>query len=397
MPSSPSASRPIDLPILGIFRQRPVASWVAIGAAILAALFCWAIFFGSVEPRFEGYPAPSVEADATTYFSIAGVLPTPAEYENKRIVSFTGNLFGPVLIAKVLREPFFVILFNFVLLAFMVHLAAQIPGMRRHCFLPLFFLNAESYVAIATLNKEILASVGLVAFAVAIYTPKRRTRYLLVAALFSMMARWEQLAVILLYMLLESRRSPFRGRHKTSLAFVLAVLTVAYVAVVRFSGLDLSGFLAVALSSGLVARLDNLQANFGLPIVIIPKGLMNLFNRLLLPTFFFSNDYWSGDFQELQGSVIIHLHTLAMLLVWVVAVVKHRLRFSQKIPFLIFLYVMVTSVSPFIQPRYQFPMYILLCLQLSLAPESKALADAPRVARSRPVTVPPLTLASEDH
>jgi hypothetical protein len=370
MLSAPSSSFSQTRPAPAIFRPKPVGSWIAIGVLVLLIVTCWGVFFGFIETRHEGYWAPNIEADSSTYYRIAGVAGSSFEDESQPLVSFSGNLIGPVLIAKTLQYPFFVALFNFFLLILMVHAAGKIPGMRRRYFVLLFFLNAESFVAIVSLNKEILASLGLVAFAVAISRPSKRKRYIALAVVFSLMARWEQLAILFLYLLLESRLSPFRGRHKLSLAFLLGVLTVAYAVVVHYSGINLAGFLAIAEVSGIIARLDDIQAHFGLPLVIIPKILMNLFNRLLLPQYFISPAFFASDFSELQGAVIIHLHTLAMLLVAAVAFFKHRLSVARPIPYLIYIYLLITGVSPFIQPRYEFPVYVLLCLQCSIEPKT---------------------------
>ncbi len=361
----------------GIFRERPIGSWVAIGIFIVLILICWGVFFGFIQARYDGYwIPPNIEADSSTYYRFAGIGSSNFEDQPRSLVSFAGNLFGPVLIAKVFRYPFCVAVFNFFLLLLMIQTAARIPGLRRRYFVLLFFLNAESFVAIVSLNKEILASVGLVAFTAAISGTSGRKRYLILAAMLSLMARWEQLAILILYLLLESRLSPFRGRHKLSLAFVLSVLTVMYTAVVQYSGINLAGFLAVAEVSGTIARLDDIQAHFGLPLVIIPKMLMNLFNRWLLPQYFISPAFFASDFSELQGSLIIHLHTLAMLILMTVAFVKRRLSPSRPIPYLIYLYLLVTAVSPFVQPRYEFPIYVLLCVQCSIEPKAYSMQDS---------------------
>jgi hypothetical protein len=116
--------------------------------------------------------------------------------------------------------------------------------------------------------------------------------------------------------------------------------------------------------------MDNIQAHFGLPLVIVPKMLMNLFNRWLLPQYFVSPAFLDSDFSDVQGNIIIHLHTLAMLILMAVAFFKRRLGVSRPIPYLIYLYLLFTAVSPFIQPRYEFPLYALLCIQCSIEPEA---------------------------
>ena len=248
MPSDTSATLARPAPLLDLFRPKPVGSWVALGTAILYISMCWIVFFAIVLPFFKGTGQVSIEADSTTYYVVAGidVAAGSAFSTNNTLLTFAGNLLGPVLIAKLLRDPLFVAIFNCILLAIMVQMVALIPGTRRRYFLLLFCLNAQSVPAILTLNKEILASFGLVAFLAAVESKPRRYWLFAVALLFSLMARWEQVAIILLYLVLECRISPFRARHKTALLFMLGALTVIYPLAIRFSGIDLAGFLAVA-------------------------------------------------------------------------------------------------------------------------------------------------------
>ena len=80
------------------------------------------------QPRYDGYwIPPSIEADSGTYYRFAGIGSSSFEYQSEGLSSFAGNLFGPVLIAKVLRYPFCVAIFNFFLLLLMIQTAAQIP------------------------------------------------------------------------------------------------------------------------------------------------------------------------------------------------------------------------------------------------------------------------------
>ncbi|MGI8770853.1 MAG: hypothetical protein ACR2JE_05410, partial [Acidobacteriaceae bacterium] len=294
-------------------------------------------------------------------------VPGGSTYTGSTLLSFAANLFGPVMVAKALRTPFLVAVFNCFLLVLMVRLAGGIPGVRRRYFLLLYMLNAQSLVSIVTLNKEIFASLGLVAF-FAWNASRRRYWLFALAAVFSIMARWEQLAVILLYLFLENRFSPFRKRHKTALLFVIGFLTILYPLALRFSGIDISGILAIADSSGLISRMDSIQANFGLPLVIVPKIMMNLFNRMLVPTYFLGSEFLSLNFTDLQSNVIIHLQTLAMLVLFVAALFKRRLDLSRPIPYFIALYLILTAISPFIQTRYEYPVYVLLCIQLARDP-----------------------------
>jgi hypothetical protein len=368
-------------PLLSLFRPKPVGSWMAIGTVLFFFLLCWAAFFAFVEPAWEGTPTQRIEADSSTYFVIAGLLPeTDAYSSNSQLISFRGNLFGPVLIAKTLRNPFFVVIFNCLLFVAMTQTAGLIPGVRRRIFCLLMALNAQTLVSIATLNKEILASFGLVALMASRLGNRHRKLLLFVAFTLSLMARWEQVAIVLIFILLESRFSPFRNRHKLSLLSVTLALGVAYSLAIRLIGFDLASFLAQAEGAGILTTLNKIQASFGFPLVVIPKAMLNLFNRTITPTYFFSDAYLSEGFGDLSNQVIIHLQCLAMTVLFVAAVWKRRLLLSRPIPYFMALYVIVTSLSPFVQARYEYPIYALLCIELARTKES---FDTDRVAKRR--------------
>jgi hypothetical protein len=356
-------------PLLGLFRARPVGSWVAIGALLVYLVLCWGAFFAFV----QGAPPLHIEADSTTYFVVAGIVPS-TDVSDDQLVTFGGNLLGPVLLATILRDPFVVVIFNCFLFAAMINIAGLIPGVQRRFFFLLMALNAQTLVSIATLNKEILASLGLVAFVASRLGDRHRKLLLTVAFVFSLMARWEQVAILLLYLFLESRRSPFRHRHKTSLLFVIGLLSVVYTVAVRLSSADVQSFLVQAEGAGILTRLNSIQSSFGFSIVLLPKALMNLFNRLLTPWYFFTDTYidpyFDYDFYDLQNQIVIHLQSVAMAVVFIAAAWKRRLSLSQPIPFLVALYIVCTAVSPFIQPRYQYPIYPLLCIQLLCTQQS---------------------------
>jgi hypothetical protein len=352
---------------------------------LLYFFLCWTAFFAFVEPGFEGKPSDRIEADSTTYFTIADYHRVNRGLsDDQNLVTFNANLIGPVWIAQTLRTPFFVVILNCFLFVAMTQMAALIPGVRRRFFCLLMALNPQTVVSIATLNKEILASVGLVAFMASRLQHRYRALLLIVAFTLSMMARWEQAAILLLYLLLESRVSLLRRRHVLSLLIVIAVLTVAYAIVARFSPIDIASFLAQNTeTSGPIAKMAEIQAYYGFPLVLLPKAILNLTNRVLTPNFFWSDAYLTGDFTDLQNQFISQLQGLATAVLLVAAFLTHRMSLRRPMPYFIALYVIVTSVSPFIQPRYQYPVYALLCVELArsakaYAAEKLALRDKSR-------------------
>ncbi len=198
------------------------------------------------------------------------------------------------------------------------------------------------------------------------YYSKRRSWLLLgVAVLFSLGARWEQVAILIVFLGVKSRYFPLRHRPKAALALMILSIGVLYALAVRHRGAQLAVFLEMAKMGGTVARLDAIQAHFGFPLVVLPKALMNLFDRWLTPWYFLSPVYWFQDFHFLQNQVIIYTQTLAMLILFIALFASGRLRLYRPIPLLIAIYVIAIAVNPFINPRYDYPIYALLCVEMA--------------------------------
>ena len=61
-----------------------------------------------------------------------------------------------------------------------------------------------------------------------IYSERRSWLLLVMVLLFSLFTRWEQIAIILLFLFLQRKGSFFKRNPRFSIVSVIAVLTVAY-------------------------------------------------------------------------------------------------------------------------------------------------------------------------
>ncbi len=352
-------------PLPWLFRRRAVGTWVVVGVFCLYLLGCWFLFFYAVDPVADFSFQPTVEADSPAYWTMSGVSDAHlGEFSDDQTYLALGNSLGPVLLAKLFRTRAMIGIFDCLLLLVVFRSAGHIPGVRRELFAVLILLNALTMPSLVTLNKEILAFAGLVFFARYIYAKTYRIPLLFWSLLFSGLARWEQIVILLTYLALENRLSPVRGRHGRGVFLVVAVITVAYPIALHSSRVDLSAFLAQVEGAGVILRLDTLQGQFGFPLVVFPKILMNVLGRLVTPTYFLT-DFWSGDFSDLQNQFFQHAHVISFGGLLLVAFLRNRLRLARPLPYLLLLYFVFTSVNPFIQPRYQYPAYGLLCLEMS--------------------------------
>ena len=89
------------------------------------------------------------------------------------LISFTGNLLGPVMIGMLLQSGLAVAFFNILLFFIAVEIACTIPGMDRYRLVFLLVVCAETAPALVTLNKEILVLLSTILFVKYIYSEKR--------------------------------------------------------------------------------------------------------------------------------------------------------------------------------------------------------------------------------
>ncbi|HEV2276051.1 MAG TPA: hypothetical protein VGR96_17905 [Acidobacteriaceae bacterium] len=331
--------------------------------AFLAA--CWVLFFLVVQPTVDGKADIRLGADSATYFQYADLIRGHLTDSNQTaLISFGGNLLGPVAIALLLKTAFWVAVFNCFLFVIAISCASQIRGVNRWLFFALLAINAETAVSLITLNKEILALLSLVLFAKYVHSENRSWLLLGTVLLISVLARWEQALAIVAFLFFQRNSSVFSTRPKLALATVVVAITLAYPLLLRSAAVDLEGFVSQGEGGNTIAVLDRIQASYGFPLVVMPKILMNLAGRLITPSYFIG-DYLSEDFSDLQNQIAIHLHEIATVCIFAVALARRKLKASMPIPFFIALYLIMTAVSPFIQPRYEYPIYVLLALELS--------------------------------
>ena len=103
---------------------------------------------------------------------------------------------------------------------------------------------------------------------------------------------------------------------------------------------------------------------------------MNVAGRVITPSYFFAG-YSTLDPNDLQNRFVVHLHSVALVALFGWALFKGKLSLKEPIPLFIALYLIVTAVNPFIQPRYEYSVYVLLCLQVAITTKPPA-----RVAKS---------------
>ncbi len=121
-------------------------------------------------------------------------------------------------IGTVLRSGIAVGIFNILLFFIAVEIACSIPGVDRYRLLFLLMICSETAPALVTLNKEILVLFSVLLLAKYVYS-ERRSGFLLGAVLVaSVLTRWEQVAIILLFLFLQRKGSFFQRNPRLAVA-----------------------------------------------------------------------------------------------------------------------------------------------------------------------------------
>jgi hypothetical protein len=353
----------VRVPFLSLLLEpRPLRKWLLIWLFCLYLVVCWGFYFVWEQPRLNHENYVRFGADSPTYWDAVKYRSDHADHDN--LVSFSGNLLGPVLIGTVFRNGIAVALFNIFLFFLGVEIASTIPGVDRYRLVLLLALCSETAPALVTLNKEILVLFSTLLLAKYIYSERRSYLLLGVVLAVSLFARWEQIALIFLFLFLRRKGSIYERNPKFAIGIVIAMLTVLYALIARLPGSGLGAFTQYTKNANTIAKLDKIQENFGFPLVLAPKILMNLLGELLRP-WTFVGEYAQLGWGDIHSIFIIPLFSIAMCTLLVIAYRQGKLNPHRPIAFLIIIYAITTAVTPFVQPRYNYFAYILLALELS--------------------------------
>ncbi|HEY3989129.1 MAG TPA: hypothetical protein VGM02_07515 [Acidobacteriaceae bacterium] len=354
--------QPIAPPSL--FAPRPVRVWLVIGLFIVYLIVSYCIFFEAIAPVANFRIQPAIAADSGSYWEASGVRTTNFAEQQYAGASAGSNLFGPVLEAEVLRTDLNVALFNTLLFVACLCILRAMPEFDRGTFLLLMMANPLLLASMITLNKEIFALAGIVVFIR--YTAAKRFRlwWLALALVLSLFARWQQMLVLLIYIVYESKISPLRGRRRWGIAVTLLGFTVSYALIYRIAPFFFAALLAQAEAGHTIVILDNIQANFGFPLVVIPKILMNCMGNLITPGYFL-HTYPSADFTNWRDQIFMQLHTLFLTTLLIGMFLGRKLKLRHPAVYLLALYLLMTAINPMVQSRYEYSAYVLLCLEAS--------------------------------
>jgi hypothetical protein len=339
--------------------------WLLLWSITVYVILCLWLFVAYVKPSFLGGNNLRIGADSAIYLTVAGVIPDYSiNTAELQLVSIGGNFLGPVAIARLVPSLFGIALLNLTLFLICLWIANSLPGVKLGPFFWAIVLNPLTTPSLLTLNKEILSffSIMLLMFYIC---REPRSRILLMCVLLSaIMARWEQASVTILFLVLEHHKSPFRGRPRLVLASMVLGITIIYPLAVKTGLEGIASLIAVAAGGNFMPKLNEIQAHYGFPIIFGPKILLNLWGEVLRPSYFWT-DYLNNDFSDIQNSFAIPFHCVAMFVVCLIALFKRKINLRKASIYWSAIYLLATAATPLFQPRYQFAIYVVLCLEIS--------------------------------
>ena len=262
---------------------------------------CFWIFVAWARPETEGVGHIRLGADSATYYAL-GELADQRGGLGVPLLSLTQNLIGPLSLILLLKTASSIALFNLLLFLIALAVASSIEGVRFHVFTLLVICDAETMSALTTVNKEIFALFSVVLFAK--YLEGRSKWMLLLVLLSSIMARWEQAAIIIFFLFAEKA---FRHRGH-ALILLVALMTIA--APVVYSHVDPESYAAYTEGGRTMLVFDAIQSHFGYFLVVAPKALMNLMGNVAAPWTY--APLWAHGFDDAQNQLLIRAHEMAM-------------------------------------------------------------------------------------
>jgi hypothetical protein len=389
----------VRVPFLSLlFEPRALWKWFFMWGFCLYIAFCLFCFFHWELPRLNHETFIRFGADSPTYWEAIKYRQDHADHPNV-LLSFTGNLLGPVLIGTILGTGLNVTLFNIAIFFIAVEVACTIPGVNRYRMLFLLAISAETAAGISTLNKEILVLLSTVMLAKYIYSEKKSMLLMGLILFISLFARWEQIALILLFLFFQRRKSVFKRNPWVAIGAVVGVLSVLYALIARIPGSGIRAFTQYAEGANTIAKLNKIQTLGGYPLVVVPKIIMDLFGELLRPfTLIREYNYAGLNVGDIHSGVIIPLFSIVLLTILWLSYRRGFLNPRRPIGFLIIIYLVTTAVTPFVQPRYNYFVYVLLCVELSrITNEAEARPLFPRTYRFPSLGGPRLVLRTKRH
>jgi hypothetical protein len=107
---------------------------------------------------------------------------------------------------------------------------------------------------------------------------------------------------------------------------------------------------------------------------MIPKIILDISGELLKPGTYFGK-FETAGFGDIHSWFIVPVFSLVLIPLLVIGYRRGLLNPRRPIALLIIIYLLVVAITPFVQPRYNYFVYVLLCLELAKKEDSTDQAE----------------------
>jgi hypothetical protein len=320
---------------------------------------CVVVYVAYVAPWMAGDVNIRIGADSDRYWDSIKQFRSGTSMP---LLSATGNLLGPVSIGLLVRTGVGVMIFNVALFLLAMKIASSIPNVNVGIFGFLLLLNPELIPSLTTLNKEILALLSAVLIAKYLHTKNPTFLMLFSVLLVAVVSRWEAAGILIIYL---AMRRLFGNRPKTALLLLILAIAVAFPLTLRVLGLDLTAFDWLTQGANTILVLNKIEYAYGFPLVVLPKILMVVAGSWISPAFYTANPGIVQGFTDPQQEIFQPLGCLAMMGVLAYALWTNRMKLRSPVAMFVAITLIITAATPFIQPRYLYGAYVMLCIELA--------------------------------
>lgn len=337
-------------------------STVAIAAVVLAAM----AFLAAIGNRVLDGDVVSFQfyADSVTYEkTFRGDVGSVSSAQD--IVAADRNYLGPLLLLSIVGGNRWGVLgLNCLLFASGVLLLAKVYPLRRPLLVGLLATSPLLFSSLISVNKEIFL---FLAVCLLMYGLPRRSFLAIGAAMVTaLLARWQAVVFVVVFMSMYSGVNPLRQHRLLSLALLVAVLTLVYPSTrIIFAAADQIGAEGALTNegSGIYSRMIEVQNSYGYFLIVIPKTLQVIFGPLFKVGQMF-------PWKDFYNDVMLVWQAVMSLGLLVALMATGRFRLSNDFVYASLVYCVIFALTPIYAPRYFFAVYVLWAIAMSLPQEA---------------------------
>ncbi len=324
------------------------------------------VFFFFIDPSLKGESAWRWTADTTTYMELA----KGTYHQDLELIGLSGNTIGPILISRLFNNnTFLIVIFNyavFIISCFLLSLTNNISKIK---MLLLIMMSPMLLVSIGSLSKEIL---GFLDISLTLFICRTTKNYygIAITLLIGILVRWQMAIFVLLSVILCKVVPQTEKARWNGLLILLLITSLLYPLISK--AVDLDAALStealkttVESNSGFNYFLNDLQSNYMMFLAVIPKSLLNI---VYSPLAFLEIDHSrlflsKSSYIDIFNDYIVFLQGIVSIPILFLVGKNSSISIMKNSQFLIAIYCIIFSLSPFIQTRYFFPVYPLLCIE----------------------------------